>query len=158
MRPLHLIWIMPSQEMILICYMLRVPESVRTPFCFFKSRVNSLPFFPLSCCASRQTGAPLPVAEENCGRSGSSADGSDCGKYETAAVHLQGSTVLCIRTSGYRYCSGLRSYHSSNRRRHCRHERRGLTPEGRRSRKREHARREPGGVPGTGCIQLTENA
>lgn len=42
--------------MTLICYMLRVPESVRTPVCFFKSRVNSLPFFPLSCCASRQTG------------------------------------------------------------------------------------------------------
>ena len=37
------------------------------------------------------------------GRSGTYASGSDRGKYESAAVHLSGSAVLCIGTTCDRY-------------------------------------------------------
>ena len=49
------------------------------------------------------------------GRAGTYADGSDCCKYEDPADHLHGCTVLCIRTSGDRYCAGIWSYHFCHR-------------------------------------------
>ena len=55
----------------------------------------------------------------NGGRSRAYAVGSDRGKYESAAIYMPGSAILCIRPSGNRYCSRIWPYYSGDWRGSC---------------------------------------